>query len=260
MGGGGHCIGAPCHFLNVNISLLLECQTGRFYLGSVNESYPDLLPSTGVYTLQPGLVHESRPVYRHQSGAFYMHRPRGGSLRQPVLAECLWVVSADVTASLGDAPLCLTPALGDPTSSSKQTWHAKIGGVWKGLPELKATCVEKDFAVCSSGTLEVSGIAKASSRQAKFEGTYILQPFTSQLRPVYKKAEGPGYLLYEGMWLIKSRLNTRGISLFVSDYAFRPELVTNSWWVFSGLHLRLAPIKITCVGTCIYGDTLFYST
>lgn len=224
-------------------------------MGSLNESYAEYIPSTGIYQLLAGTVHNKRIVYKHISTDAYLYFLSGRQFGQG-----FWAVGPQVGS---ENPVMSVPAKSASPANSQQEWRLwnNAADSWDTARYLKLVCVDTDFFPCSSGKLLLTGISPRHAVQSRRMGVYEITDRTYSLRPVYKHRGQAEYLFYTyeagGKWIVGPEVGKILGGLFVSDYAMRPEYTLQTWVVFVGKHFAYDQgVKVQCYGRSRMVSTL----
>lgn len=224
------------------------CETGRIFIGSVNETYPDQIDKNGIY-VQMSEHLDGFPIYKHESRDYYLYHVSGNILSSPY-----WLI--------GSNPGSLTATLSLQTSTASvhlapEQWRIWSGAhrVWESDKHLKAICVDESFITCKTGKVRLHGLSPWNHHQLNRTGYYYLTNRTHDMRPVYRSEHRKDYLFYvDGLWMVGPEVGRVSAGMFVLDYAWRPEYITETWIVFNGKQfLRESKLKITCAGNNISG-------
>lgn len=224
-----------------------KCRSGRLLLGSVNESYAEYIPSTGIYQQLTGTVHNKRSVYKHITEDAYLYFLSGRQFGQG-----FWAVGPQVGS---EDPVMSVPSKSASPANSQQEWRLWNGAddSWATARSLKLACVDGVFFPCSSGQLLLTGISPRHAVQSRRMGVYDITDRTYSLRPVYKHRDQAEFLFYTyeagGKWIVGPEVGKILGGLFVSDYALRPEYILQTWVVFVGKHFAYDQgVKVQCYG------------
>ncbi|KAK2161178.1 hypothetical protein LSH36_120g06029 [Paralvinella palmiformis] len=226
------------------------CDTGRIFVGSVNETYPNQIDKNGIY-LEISRRLDGLPVYKHESRDYYLYHVSGNIISPH------WLVGSDpgsltATLSLQTAAPSVEMAneLWSVWSSSRRAWEEE--------KHLKAVCIDKKFVTCKTGKIRLRGLSPWNHHQLNRTGYYYLTNKTNEMRPVYRSEHRNDYLFYvDGLWMVGPEVGRVSAGIFVLDYAWRPEYITESWIVFNGKQfLREPKMRITCAGNDVSSSSV----
>lgn len=230
-------------------SLLFVCLTryvadgcDRVYVGSLDETYPELVQNNGIYH-QIGADSRGFPVYRHEFRENYLYYIGGN------LVSGFWAIGPEAAGT--DAALSVQCSAPNPALAPRR-WKLWDEGDhrWKPAPRLRAECVAPSFVTCTTGRLRLAGLSAYNHHQEDKMGEYVLTNRTEQMRPVYQHSDGEDFLFHlNGLWMIGPEVGRVTAGLFVQDSAWRPEYILEDWFVFNGQQLnREQTLRVTCEG------------
>ncbi len=201
----------------------------------------------GIYN-KINIISGGKSVYKHELQHLFLY------YMPEVLGSGSWLVGPGV----GSVAFGVKTSLNSP-ELALGVWLVNTGSAFTPEPGLKAKCVKDTFVKCTTGKLHLNYNSR-NKHQEKLKGTYTIEGYTHNRRPVYKKEHTDAgltleqYLFYQGgMWFVGPIVGQSTGGMFVKDYAFRPEFITMTWVVFNGWHFtRDRTVSLTCKGKYLH--------
>lgn len=216
---------------------VLSCDTGRIFIGNVNESTPELFSYNGVYVSQPSSAINGKPVYKHESREHFIY-----FVPSSQYAMAQWVAGHVP----GGKRFFLSTVTSDVTSQRWRLW-LNDRQTWSDANVIRSVCVTSTFASCTSGELVVT-TRNDRYKKTRGVGIYSITSDVQELRPVYKHVQSNDFLFYRsGMWTVGPNVSRASGIMFVIDNAWRPEFIVQDWVMYKGAYMTQDKyIRVIC--------------